>query len=111
MGKLEAYYYQNHINQQKKQPHSSHYNHNTTPNTHPNFTPKTLLLIYNQQLSIPKNSKQMTIINLQPQTKKRDNPNTQLYIPILVHTSSSQPRNKQRIAQTCFHVEYLYKQP
>ena len=112
--KLEAYYYPQHLHNTTK-PNKNHTTHTIiTPKAQPSspkFHAKPQLLIYNNKLSIHKNSKQLTVVNLQSQTTKLDNPNTQLYISTLVNIPSSQQRNKQRITRTCFPVEYLYKQP
>lgn len=112
--KLEAYYYQNHLHNTTK-PNKNHTTHTIiTPKAQPSspkFHAKPQLLIYNNKLSIHKNSKQLTVVNPQSQTTKLDNPNTQVYMLILVNILSLQPRNKQGATQTCFPVEYLYKQP
>lgn len=115
--KLEAYYYHNktknnHNNQKQPKNHTTHTI--ITPKAQPSspkFHAKPQLLIYNNKLSIHTNSKQLTVVNLQSQTTKLDNPNTQVYMLILVNILSLQPRNKQGATQTCFPVEYLYKQP
>ena len=108
------------LNERGQRPTITHSTSTTPPNpikttlhtpSSPKFHAKPQLLIYNNKLSIHKNSKQLTVVNLQSQTTKLDNPNTQLYIPTLVNIPSSQQRNKQRITRTCFPVEYLYKQP
>ena len=96
-------------------PNKNHTTHTIiTPKAQPSspkFHAKPQLLIYNNKLSIHKNSKQLTVVNPQSQTTKLDNPNTQVYMLILVNILSLQPRNKQGVTQNCFPVEYLYKQP
>lgn len=58
MKKFKAYYYPKPPTAPTIPP-KQHYNHTTKartqPNTHPNFTPKPQLFIYNNQLSIPTN--------------------------------------------------------